>query len=242
MRTYPYFRFAPAAVKSAAKHSDWRTFRERLNRTIRFRNRNARSRIAGRFSRWIFENGNLDCLAVRVWKSYQDDDLPIELLRERFLTCHAPMRRFVLEKLPEIPPGTYIRHRDIVEQKSPSDGYSARNVRWTPADMGLATEETAPDGNQTAYVNHIRVPATAFIILLHYNLARRAGTILEVSDIERDTFWRMLGVPEISVARYVLSEAANEGIISYERSGDGPERVTTRYGHRDLVDARFSLD
>ena len=148
MRTYPHFRLAPAAVKSAAGHTDWRTFRKRLNRTIRVRNRSARSRIAGRFSRWIFENGNLDCLPVRVWKAYRDEELLREILRERFLTHHGPMRRFVLGKLPGLPPGTYIRHRDIIEQNNQSDGYSARNVRWTLADMGLATEETAPDGYQ----------------------------------------------------------------------------------------------
>lgn len=242
MRTYPHFRLAPAAVKSAASHTDWRTFRKRLNKTVRLRNRSARSRIAGRFSRWIFENGNLDCLPVRVWKTYRDDELLTEILRERFLTCHAPMRRFVLEKLPKIPPGTYIRHRDIVEQKSPSDGYSARNVRWTLADMGLATEATAPDGNRTAFINHIRVPATAFLILLHHNLAPNAGTTLAVSDIEEHPFWRLLGVTDASTARYILSKAANKDIIRYERSGDGPESITTRYDHRELVSARFLLE
>ena len=128
------------------------------------------------------------------------------------------------------------------ELRTPDDSYRARNVRWTLADLGLATEEATLGGNKTAYVNQIRVPATALVILLHYNLARAVGTTITLSDIETHIFWRLLGVSDMSIVRYILSRAANGGIIDYQRAGDGPERITTRYDHRELLSTRLSLD
>lgn len=241
MRTYPHDRQAAAAVRSAAKHTDWRTFRKRPNKSMKIRNRNVRSRIAGRFSHWTFEDGNLDCLPVRIWKAHENEQLLNEVISERFLTSRTPMRKFVLDQLPEFPSGTYIRHSDITELRTPSDSSSARNARWTLADVGLVTKETAPDGSPTAYVNRLRVPATALIILLH-NIAPKAETTAPVSEIECHEFWRLLGVPDFSVVRYVLRKAANARVIDYERNGDRLESITTLHDLDKLIYARFSLD
>ena len=115
------------------------------------------------------------------------------------------MREFVLKRMGEFPLGTYIRHKDIRELRTPCDRYRARNVRWTLADMGFSVEETTPDGNKTAYIREIRVPATALVILLHHNLARSAGTTGALSEIQEHDFWKLLGISDMSVARYVLS-------------------------------------
>ncbi|MYA63030.1 MAG: hypothetical protein F4X94_10740 [Dehalococcoidia bacterium] len=86
------------------------------------------------------------------------------------------------------------------------------------------------------------MPATALVSLLHHDLSRVAGTTVALSDIEEHDFWRLLGIFDMSVVRYVLSCAATKGIIAYERNGDGPECITTLMGHSELIDTRFSLD
>ena len=236
------YNYGLHAVQTAAegKYESWDELRPRLEDEIPFNSLITRQRRVRSLFRWAFRGGDVNSLGVRVWRAYRDEDLTRQVLMGLYLDTDPILGRFVSTVIRSIPIGSELSPAAVesylFEAQVGGLKDSISNLRATMRDMGYIRRL-----GSKYLVSETFLPSTAFLILLHYHLAPRPGT-LTVSEIVRHSFWQYLGGREVPEVRLILSEAAANDVLSRYSTVDNLEQVTTRFSLEELVERRVKLD
>ena len=236
------FNFGLHAAQAAAegKYESWNELRIRLEDEIPFNSLITRQRRVRSLFQWAFRGGDVDSLAVRVWRAYRDEALTRQVLKGLYLDTYPILGEFVSRVIGSIPVGSELSHADVenylLEAQVGGLKDSISNLRSTMRDMGFIRRV----GSNYLICENV-LPGTAFLILLHYHLVPQPAT-LTVSEIVRHSFWQNLGGREVTEVRSVLSEAAAYDVLSRYSTVDNLEQVTTRFSLEELVERRLKLD
>lgn len=235
------YRLGLQAIPQAAVASTWQALRLALGDRLPYNSRETRRRYLSSVHRWALEGGDLSCLAVRVWKAYQDNDLLGQILRERYLAAYPVLGRFVSEVLMHLDPGDPVGRRVLEDYlNAERSAYAKKTVdrlRITMRDLGFLriTDREAP-----AVVNVTRLPGTAFLVLLHHHFAAEPTTVA-LPTILAHPFWQYLGGREDTEVRDALSLAAARDAIARYATVDNLEQITTRYSLEELLRKQVRL-
>ena len=234
------YRQGLLAVQMASQFESWEALRSELEEALPFNSAQTRRRYVSQLFRWALDGGNLRSIGVCVWHSYREEEVVNHILRDRYLTANPVLGRFVSNTLTNIPPGTELdvdsleRHL-VAEQVSALDT-SLGKLKLTMRDMGFVRKV-----DREYVVIETFLPKTAFLILLHYNLAPEPTTI-PMSQVIEHPFWRYLGGRREVEVRATLSQAAAGDFISRYATVDSLEQITTRFSLKELLQQQVRLD
>ena len=228
------------AVKMATRYDSWNDLRPNLEDALPFNSEGTRKRRCSSLGQWVFDMGNMNSIGVRVWRSYEDEELVNQILRGRYLDYYPVVGGFVLDTLAELVPGSELPHDAIVnhliQERVGSLENSTMNLRLTMRDLGFIQKV-----GRKYVVSESSLPHTAFLILLHCHLSPESASI-PVSEIVAHPTWRYLGGRDESEVRAALSNAAARDAISRYTTVDELEQVTTRFSLTELIERRVRLD
>ena len=229
------------AISLAVGASTWQALRPTLGDSLPYNSRETRRRYLSSLHKWALEECNLSCLAVRVWRAYQDKELLGQVLRERYLAAYPVLGRFVSQFLICLAPGEPVERRVIEDflnaERSAYANKTVKRLRTTMRDLGFLriTSREAPP-----VVNVTHLPSTAFVILLHHYFASQPTTVT-VSTILSHPFWHYLGGRAETEVRAALSLAAARDAIARYATVDHLEQITTRYSLEELLRRQVRL-
>ena len=227
------------AVKMAAKFSDFKTFQDALQRSLPFNSSCVRAKRAQDMIRWFFPSHSLNNLLVRVWISYNNEQILEEVMRYQFLTNQPTAAKFVLNYLLPLQPGAIVNtdsFRDfLLRENGVVKRYALNNLRRACRDIGFLIRE-----KNKLVISQIPFPKTSLLVLTHYFLGQGARTIA-IEDVLSNPYWRYLGIRDSKVVRQIFREADAEGIIAKYVIADQLEQITTRYSFDEFIQRRLCL-
>jgi len=234
------FNFGVDALRYAADNEGSTSLRNELCERLHYNSVTTRKRLGSHIFFWALDKGDFQAIQFRVWRSYKDEELLKDVLRERYLTLYPPLGDFVTQYVDNADVGTEIDKRSI-ETILESHGVTAMGkgldrTRTTMRDLGFLLI----NGRRPPVVLQTTLPATAFLILMHFHFAPTPGTI-SVGDILANPFWRYLGGRSENEVRNALNRAAATDMVSRYSNVDGLDQVTTRYSLDDLLDRQSRL-
>ena len=229
------------AISLAAGSSTLQAVRPTLEESLPYNSRETRSRYLSSLLKWALEGGDLSCLAVRVWRTHQDEKLLGHVLRERYLAAYPVLGRFVSQFLFHLTPGEPVGRKVLEDflsaERSTYAEKTVKRLRTTMRDLGFLRiiGRQAPP-----IVNDTHLPTTAFVILLHHYFASQPTTV-SVPTILAHPFWQYLGGREEAEVRSALSLAAARDAIARYATVDHLEQITTRYSLEELLQRQVRL-
>ncbi|MBI4331688.1 MAG: hypothetical protein HY673_10450 [Chloroflexi bacterium] len=228
------FKLGVQAVTGAAGFDHWITFRPVLEEGLPFNSKETRKRYTSNLRKWALDDGDLACLTTRIWQSYRDTELLVQVLRERYLAAYPVLGRFVVAVLCRISPGDAVdlrMCRDFLSSEgSTITSKTPGRLQDTMRELGFL-RKTGPG---VTAVNATTLPSTAFLLLVHRYFAPKPTTV-SVGDILNHPFWRHLGGRDEAEVRSALSLAAARDVISRYATVDHLEQIATRYSIEDLL-------
>jgi hypothetical protein len=216
------------AVKDSVNFTDFETFYGHLLESLPQNSPETRKRYASLVVRWLFPDRKLGGLLPRVWQTYQDDQLLLELARVTVLEVEPVIARFVTEVVQSMPVGQSFdqaQARDFITSifgAFKQDSY--KRLLFSTKHLGFLERMSSNDWIVAA----VPLPADALLILLHARLAP-TPRIVRLSDLLAEPFWRYLGLREPDEVRAILHDAHAAGLLARYSTVDQLEQVTTRY-------------
>jgi len=227
------------AVKLSAEFTDFRSFRQELEKSLPWNSSYVRVRNTRSIIRWFFSSHSLDNLLTKVWTFYKNETILKEIMRYEYLTKEPVIAEFVVNYILPLSPGASISIEHLknflLKKHSTLRQYSLNALRWACRDLGFLSQ-----GNSTLTVCQIAVPKTSLLIIFHSVFAPTPRTVT-VKDILSNPFWQYLGLRDQDAVRKIFREADANGIIAKYIVADQLEQVTTRYSFDEFVQRRIWL-
>lgn len=227
------------AVKLSAEFSDFRPFKDELQKSLHYNSSYVRMRNTNSIIRWFFPSHSLDNLLTKVWMFYRKEEILKELMRYQYLTTEPAVAEFVIHYLLPMHPGEVVTSdylKDFLLKKYNVVRPDPLNsLRGACRDMGFLYSE-----NKKLVVCQIPPPRTSLLILTHYLLAPVPRTVT-MKEVLSNPYWRYLGIREAEDVRKVFREADANGLIAKYIVADQLEQLTTRYSFDEFVQRRIQL-
>ena len=234
------FNLGIRTIEEASKFDKWETFRQTLEDKLPYNSQQTRRRYASSLRCWALENGNFSCLAIRVWKSYADEEVLKGLLRERYLAAYPILGRFITSCLAKSATGESVPSEVFKEflilERATTNPHIAMKLRFNMRDLGFLRNINA----QTTIINNTTLPGTPFFILLHHYFAQNPMTV-SVQDIVAHPFWRYLGGRDETEVRALIELAAAKDLLARYAVVDRLEQLTTRFPLEELLRRQVRL-
>jgi len=227
------------AVKLSIKFSDFRLFREELQRSMKHNSSSVRSRYTIDIIRWFFPSHSLDNFLTKVWTFYADERILREVMRYQYLTREPAVAKFVVDHLLPLHPGESMEAGHLKDFLLKEYGvvreHPLNSLRVACRDLGFFCSE-----KKRLIICQLAVPKTSLLILTHYLLAPTPRTVT-IKDVLSNLYWKYLGVREPETVRKVFREADANGAIAKYIMADQLEQVTTRYSFDEFVQRKVQL-
>jgi len=227
------------AVKESINFSTFESFRTYLFENMRQNSDEVRKRYGTLILLRLFPEKSLDGINPRVWRTYQDEKILVDIARLTTLEAEPVIAKFVVEQILALQPGAQIDNsiiRDFISSEYGTYKHdSYRRLRSSLIRMGFLSPVT-----NGVIVQPVPLPNDAFLIALHAKLAP-TPRIVRISDILEATFWKLMGIRDEATVRSVLREADEKGLIAKYAIVDQLEQITTRYSFDEYLDGAFRL-
>jgi hypothetical protein len=238
LQSYPYAS-GVQAIKECRQFTTFDEFYHHLVEDLPQNSPQTRKRFASLIVRWFFPERSLDGLLPRIWATYQDNQLLLDLMRVTTLEMEPVIARFVTDVIMPFEPGdrfpVELARNYIIStyQGYKKDSYDRLLV--TVRSLRLLSRRA-----DAWIVNAVPRPANALLILLHTRLAP-TPRIVRVSDLLEQPFIQYLGFRESDSVRGVLRDAASAALLARYSVVDQLEQVTTRFDADAYIVNRLGL-
>lgn len=219
-----------------------------LRENLPYNSKETRSRYAGWIALWSYGDGAYSLPQI-AWQAYRDEFLLRRILGATWLRRILPLQRLITDELARMEPGdvlTWEQVQAFIDRHAVGGGRRENQKRiplWLER-LGFVERKAVKRGPRaTSKVMYVVAPhfdATAFLILLHSELAPTPRTV-GMGEILDHPFWRCLGGREPSQVREALAAAQAAGAIDRYTHVDQLEQVTTRYSLAELLERRLRL-
>ena len=234
------FTFGVDALRYASENESSPSLRNDLCERLHYNSKETRKRLGSHIFFWALDKGDFSAIQFRVWRSYKDEELLKDVLRERYLTLYPPLGDFVTRYIDNADVGSEVDKRSIETILESHDvtamGKGLDRTRTTMRDLGFLLL----NGRRPPIVLQTTLPAAAFLILMHFHFAQTPRTI-SVGDILANPFWRYLGGRNDNEVRNALNRAAATDMVLRYSNVDGLDQVTTRYSLDDLLERQARI-
>lgn len=200
-----------------------------------------RRRYAQSIVRWFFPDG-LTGLLPRVWLTYQDEAIALDLLRWSYLAQEPIMGRCVADALFPCETG-------LVMPATYFDKFLQDHLGEAPPDK--TRERLKSNLKKLGFLDRAKgkpdrllpvVPTkTSFLILLHHLFAAKAVRTVELRNLVTNPFWKFLGYKSEDAIRALLREADGAGLVGKYVVADQLEQVTTCFTLDEFMERRTRL-
>lgn len=200
-----------------------------------------RRRYARSIIKWFFPDG-MAGLIPKVWRTYEDEAIVLDLLRwsyldqvpimgkcvaEALFPCEiglivpaAYFDKFLLDYLGEVPPEkTRLRLKSNLKRIGFLERAAGKPDRLLP----------------------VISQKTSFLILLHHLFAATTVRTIELTNLAANPFWKYLGYKSEDEIRSLLREADAAGLVGIYVVADQLEQVTTCLTLAELLERRARL-
>jgi hypothetical protein len=215
------------AVKLSAACRSLEDLHVRLIDSLGQNSLETRRRYVQSITKWFFLDG-IDGLLPKVWRTYADEAIIIDLLRWSYLAQEAIMGTCVADALFPLASG-------IAVPPSYFDKFLANYLTKPPPEK--TRERLKINLKRLGFLERARgkpdrllpvIPQkTSFLILLHHIFAPRSMRAVELRTLFMNPFWKYLGYKSEDDVRDVLHEADAAGVIGKYVVADQIEQVTT---------------
>jgi hypothetical protein len=227
------------AVKLSTEFTDFRAFRQELEKTLPWNSSYVRVRRARSIIRWFFPSHTLDNLVTKVWTFYKEEAILKEIMRHEYLSKEPVVAEFIVNHLLTLSPGASITANDLKDFLLKKYGVvkddSLNNLRLACRDLGFTYR-----GNNSFTVCQIPEPRTSLLILVHHLFAPNPRTVT-IKEILSHPFWQYLCVRGQDSVRKIFREADANGIITKYIVADQLEQITTKYSLDEFIQRRIRL-
>jgi hypothetical protein len=186
-----------------------------------------RRRYVHSITKWFFPDG-IDGLLPKVWRTYADEAIIVDLLRWSYLAQEPVMGACVADALFPLATG-------IAVPPAYFDKFLANYLNEPPPEK--TRERLKINLKRLGFLERARgkpdrllpiIPQkTSFLILLHHIFSPKSMRAVELHTLFMNTFWKYLGYKSEDDVRNVLHEADAAGVIGKYVVADQIEQVTT---------------
>ncbi|HQL79285.1 MAG TPA: hypothetical protein PLU91_13875 [Verrucomicrobiota bacterium] len=229
------------AVKLAVDCQTLEQLQEALLKNLGQNSMETRRRYAQSIARWFFPDG-IDGLLRRVWVSYQDNAVLLDLLRWSFLQQEPVMGASVADALFPLQngitiPATYFDKflTDLLGEAVPEK--TRERLKINLKRLGFLERAKGKPDRLTPVVPQ----KTSFLILLHHLFAAKAVRTVELRHLFANPFWKFIGYKSEDAVRNILREADAAGVVGKYIVADQLEQVTTCLTLDELLERKVRL-
>ncbi|MBN2390340.1 MAG: hypothetical protein JXR84_06440 [Anaerolineae bacterium] len=221
------------AVKTSTNFETYDDFYRYMVDNLPQNSPETRRRYANLIGKRYFPGLSLDTLLPKVWKTYQDEQILVDLMRVLALEAEPIISEFVLEKIWPLAVGQVLDGqiaRDFIQSKyGKFIRKSRQRLIHTVRNLGFLGLY-----GQELVVEAIPSPANALLILLHDRFAP-TPRIVRLVEILDAVWWRQLGLKTPDDVRRILHEAQAAGLIARYVKVDQLEQITTRFSINEYI-------
>lgn len=230
-----FYKESVLAIKSSLDFLNFESFKNDLVLLLPQESRNSRVRIANNIIKRFFPDRKLFGFLPQVYQAYKNESLLQELLRYEFLSKEPVISNFYLQNIHAQIPGKEISSTKFASYIEKTYGSRNENLTWwlqaALRDLGFISKS----GN-VWIINKIKLPETALILLLHNTFAT-FPTSLKLSLLEKDNFWKLIGIKDVEELKNILFKAHLYNIIEFKDNN-----ITTQYPVEVLINKKFRID
>ncbi len=229
------------ALKLAHEANSTEKFIDLLQNKLGQNSVETRRRYALYIVKWFFPEGVAGFLP-RVWQSYQDETISLDLLRWSYLNQEPIMGKCVVDALFPcenglMMPATYFDKflQDYLGENPPEK--TRERLKGNLKRIGFL--ERLP--GKPDRLKAVLTQKTSFLLLFHYLFAAKAPRTVEIKHLLGNPFWKYLGYKAEDNVRMLFREADASGLIGKYVVADQLEQVTTCFTLDELLERRVCL-
>ncbi|EKE03132.1 MAG: hypothetical protein ACD_20C00251G0003 [uncultured bacterium] len=209
-----FYKETVLAIKSSLDFFSYESFKSDLVLLLPQESKKSRIRIANNILHRFFPDKKIYDFLPQVWEVYQDEELLREIIRYDLLKQEPVLTDFVINHILTRPAGERLPSQIFNEYIKETYGKKTENLSWwlqgALRDLGYISK-----ADLHWQINELRIPETAFLVLLHRIFAPYP-TRIDINTILEDNFWKILGIRNSSTITNLLYKAHLLNLLEYK--------------------------
>ncbi|OGI23586.1 MAG: hypothetical protein A2287_04650 [Candidatus Melainabacteria bacterium RIFOXYA12_FULL_32_12] len=209
-----FYKETVLAIKSSLDFLSYESFKNDLVLLLPQESKKSRIRIANNILHRFFPDKKLYNFLPQIWEIYQDEELLREIIRYELLNQEPIIADFVANHILNKPAEEGLPPKIFSDYIKQVYGKEIENLSWwlqsTVRDLGFISK------NKVYWqINDIKIPETAFMLLLHKIFAPYPDKI-NIEAILENNFWKILGIRNDETVINILYKAHLLNILDFK--------------------------